>query len=170
MAEIDPDWSIGAKEPSKRQIAKWEKIKSVVSPIGGGLYLSGFPDRDVQDKALDLGIQVMVSCTHAEPEIIPGMSMIRVPFDDNVNELPDQQQINYAVDKICELLDNWEPVLIHCMYGLNRSALVAAHVIAKRLPLMTGDQILAHLRDRRPGALHNALFASAVAELNQTSP
>lgn len=167
MAEYNPDWGIGAPEPTEEQIKQWEAIKYFVSPIGGGLYLTGFPDTPVQEQMRSLGIQVLVSCTLAEPDPIKGITVIRVPFEDNATQLPDQQKIDYAVDKICDLLDNREPVAIHCMYGLNRSALVAAHVMARRLPLLTGEQILQRIRNQRPGALHNALFANAVAELNQ---
>ena len=170
MAEINPDWSIGAKEPTKRQIAKWEAIKYVVSPLGNGLYLSGFPDDSVQNRMKELDIGFMFSCTRAVPPGIPGVAIIRTPFDDNVNELPDLQQLQWSAETIADLVEDGEIVLIHCMYGLNRSALLAAHAMALLDPEMRGKDILTAIRSARPGALHNALFADAVTKLNKTSP
>lgn len=170
MVEYNPDWGIGAPEPTEEQIAKWEAIKYVVSPLGDGLYLSGFPDDAVQARMRELDIEYMFSCTRAEPPAIPGVTTVRTPFDDNVNELPDLEVLTAPAEQISDLLDDGESVLIHCMYGLNRSALLAAHVLALRDPGVNGKDILMAIRNARTGALHNELFASAVAGLNNPAP
>lgn len=165
-SEVNPDWGIGYAEPSPEQIAKWEAIKYQVSPLGGGLYLSGFPDKPVQKKLKKLHIETIVSCTRAEPPHIHNVNIIRVPFDDHVGELPSAELMTSAAEDICKRLDNFEPVLIHCLYGLNRSALLAAHVMARRYPEFSGDFILRRIREQREGALHNPMFAEAVSKLN----
>lgn len=164
---INPDWSIGSKEPSKRQITEWERVKSIVSRVGQGLYLSGFPDDAVISRMKELDIQVMFSCTRAEPPFLPGVAILRIPFDDNVGELPDMTRITFAAEAIVKLLNEGESVLVHCMYGLNRSALLAGYVLALRHPSMSGDDILRQIRMGRPGALHNALYAHTVQSLNK---
>jgi protein-tyrosine phosphatase len=114
----------------------------------------------------ELDIEYMYSCTRAEPPAIPGVTTIRTPFDDNSGELPDLEMLVSAAALIVDLLDDGESVLVHCMYGLNRSSLLAAYAIAMRYPNMSGKEILALIRKSRPGALHNALFADAVSRLN----
>lgn len=166
MANID--WGIGyQQEASQAQIDFWEDIKSRVSKIASNLYLSGFPDELVQREMKRLGIKTVISCTHAEPSIDSrDVLVIRVPFDDDARALPPDDYIAGIVNDANAAMNDGEPVLVHCLYGLNRSALIAAHVLADRDPSLSGSEILAMIRKARPGTLHNELFADAVRKLN----
>ena len=55
-------------------------------------------------------------------------------------------------------------VLSHCGMGLNRSALVAG-LILMQVHGMTGEQAVARLQQRRPGALFNEVFARYLLEV-----
>lgn len=77
------------------------------------------------------------------------------PFTDDA--LPDLARL-HAVGKLgADLIRAGHTVLVHCAMGFNRSALVAG-VILKYLGL-TGPAALSHIRDRRPGALYNKVYA-----------
>jgi protein-tyrosine phosphatase len=54
-------------------------------------------------------------------------------------------------------------VLSHCTSGFNRSALVAGLVLTELG--MPGSAALARIRERRPGALYNQMFAQYLASL-----
>jgi protein-tyrosine phosphatase len=55
-------------------------------------------------------------------------------------------------------------VLVTCHMGLNRSGLVTAMMLHLLTP-MTGERIVAHVREHRPGALCNLHFAKAISAL-----
>lgn len=77
------------------------------------------------------------------------------PFTDDA--LPDRKRL-HAVGKLgADLIKAGHTVLVHCAMGFNRSALVAG-VILKYLGI-TGQAVLDHIRDRRPGALYNKKYA-----------
>jgi protein-tyrosine phosphatase len=54
-------------------------------------------------------------------------------------------------------------VLSHCGMGYNRSALVAGLILHELG--MSGHDVVARLRDRRPGALFNETFAAYLESL-----
>jgi hypothetical protein len=63
-----------------------------------------------------------------------------------------------AVARLCaQAVAAGDTVLVHCLMGLNRSALVAGMVL--RHFGLTGAEAVARLRERRPGALYNDVFA-----------
>ena len=69
------------------------------------------------------------------------------------------EQIQDAIGKLgARLVSSGHKVLSHCALGFNRSALVAGLIL--RYMGLNGEQALAHLRARRPGALFNDAFAS----------
>ena len=158
------------KEPSKRQIAKWDKIKPTISQVDWNLFLSGFPDEEMFDQLRIFGIRSVISCTLTPPPDLIGVGSIRyvlrVPFEDDVGNLPDKETMELAVIAALDKLEQDERVLIHCMYGLNRSALVAGTVMAARHPEMLGADIVKQIKERRSGALHNPLYSYAVSQLN----
>jgi predicted protein tyrosine phosphatase len=78
-------------------------------------------------------------------------------------ELPDLARIEALGVLVADLVRYKRRVLIHCRMGLNRSALVAATALTYLG--MTGEQALAHLRERRPGSLFNETFAAYVQAL-----
>jgi protein-tyrosine phosphatase len=62
-----------------------------------------------------------------------------------------------------EIVGGGRKVLCHCLMGFNRSALVAGLILVHLG--MSGPEALAMLRDRRPGALYNPVFAEYLASL-----
>lgn len=161
MAKHNPDWSIGyGGTPTKEQIALWETVKSKVSYIGGRLYISGYPDEDVQQQMRDFGIKQLISLTQVDPPAIDGVEITRYPMKDSVEV--DKEQVRAAAEHVGRLVFRDEKVLVHCAYGLNRSALVAAQHIANVIgqPYFDweGPEIIRLIRAKRKGALHNPYF------------
>jgi len=68
------------------------------------------------------------------------------------------EQLGYAVSLVLERVKQGEDVLVHCLAGRNRSALVAA-LAYKELEGVTGQQAYDHIMRVRPWALHNWHFA-----------
>jgi hypothetical protein len=159
------DWSVGYNhKPSQEQIDKWEAIKSVVSEVYPHLYITGYPDDSVIQRMKELKIEFLISTTVTPPPSLLYLWVYRVPFMDNKDELPDEKCLADAVHTGTLALYSGRNVLIHCAYGLNRSSLIAAKII-HNLSGMAGPDIVSLIRDKRPGALHNPLYAANVAGL-----
>ncbi len=72
-------------------------------------------------------------------------------------ELPDLTRLEAVAKLGAHLVANGHRVLSHCGLGFNRSALVAGRILhALGMP---GEKVVARLRERRPGALFNEVFA-----------
>jgi hypothetical protein len=78
-------------------------------------------------------------------------------------ELPDLNKLEAVVTLGAHLVANGHAVLSHCGMGFNRSALVAGRIL-HRLG-MPGAAVIERLRERRPGALFNDVFAAHIKEL-----
>ena len=103
------------------------------------------------DGDLDLGI----------PTIPNHMLYVYFPIDDD--ELPDLNKLHALAGLGARLVANGEKVLAHCGMGFNRSALVAGLVLTYLG--MKGEDAVALLREKRPGALFNEDFAAYLAAL-----
>ncbi|HEY2431569.1 MAG TPA: hypothetical protein VGI12_02775, partial [Vicinamibacterales bacterium] len=62
------------------------------------------------------------------------------------------------------LIRSGHRVLSHCGMGFNRSALVAGRIL-HHLGGMSGPAVVERLRERRPGALFNDVFAEHLQSL-----
>jgi len=103
------------------------------------------------DGSLDLGI----------PNIPNHMLYVYFPIRDE--DLPDLSKL-HALDRLgARLVANGEKVLAHCGMGFNRSALVAGLVLTYLG--MRGEDAVALLREKRPGALFNDIFAAYLTAL-----
>jgi protein-tyrosine phosphatase len=103
------------------------------------------------DGDLDLGI----------PNIPNHMLYVYFPiFDEG---LPDLNKLHAVARLGARLVTNGEKVLAHCGMGLNRSALLAGLVLTYLG--MKGEDAVALLREKRPGALFNDNFAAYLAAL-----
>lgn len=78
-------------------------------------------------------------------------------------DLPDLNKLDAVVSLGAQLVGNGQRVLSHCGMGFNRSALVAGRIL-HRLG-MPGEQVVRQLRERRPGALFNDVFAQHILSL-----
>jgi protein-tyrosine phosphatase len=127
------------------------------------LYLSG----EIEDwQALaSLGIDTVVdmdSSVDAGLPQAPGEILyVYHPILDQ--ELPDLVKIDALGRLVADLVASDHRVLVHCRMGFNRSVLVIATALTYLG--MTGAAALDHLRERRPGALFNDVFARHVAGL-----
>lgn len=78
-------------------------------------------------------------------------------------ELPDLPKLHGLARLGAHLVESGETVLSHCGMGFNRSALLAGLILVHLG--MSGEEAVAHLRRRRPGALFNPVFADYLGSL-----
>jgi hypothetical protein len=78
-------------------------------------------------------------------------------------ELPNLNKLEAVVSLGAQLVESGHRVLSHCGMGFNRSALVAGRIL-HRLG-MPGPAVFERLRERRPGALFNEIFAEHIKGL-----
>lgn len=88
------------------------------------------------------------------PSVPNGCLYVYFPIYDQ--ELPDPCKLEAVVALGASLVANGHRVLAHCGMGYNRSALVAG-LIMNRLGIR-GEEVVARLQERRPGALFNEVF------------
>jgi protein-tyrosine phosphatase len=77
------------------------------------------------------------------------------PFRDE--DVPTLHKLHAVARLGAALVTAGERVLVHCQMGLNRSALVAGLVLV--YSGLSGEDAVARLQLRRPGALYNEAFA-----------
>jgi protein-tyrosine phosphatase len=82
------------------------------------------------------------------------------PFKDD--DVPTLAKLHAVAKLGAALIEAGERVLVHCQMGLNRSALVAGLVLV--YSGLSGEDAVARLQERRPGALYNETFAAYLRE------
>lgn len=92
---------------------------------------------------------------HGIPTIHNHVLYIYYPIYDE--DLPDLPKLHGVARLGAQLVQSGHRVLSHCGMGFNRSALVAGLIL--RYLGMDGEEAVTHLRQRRPGALFNLVFA-----------
>ena len=112
-----------------------------------------------------LGIDTVIDMDAGLDECIPttpeGCLYVYFPiYDEN---LPPLTRLLAVGALGAELIRSGHRVLSHCGLGFNRSALVAGMILHKLGS--TGPQIVERIRQRRPGALFNEVFADYLAKL-----
>ncbi len=127
----------------------------------GRLYLSPDIDNWPAIEALDISAVIdldgdLDSGVPTEPDRI---LYIYFPFHDS--DLPNLVKLHAVASLGAELVGKGQKVLCHCLMGFNRSALVAGLILVHLG--MSGRDALAMLRERRPGALYNPVFAEYLA-------
>jgi hypothetical protein len=93
---------------------------------------------------------------------LPG-SCLYVYFPIYDEELPDPARLDAVALMGAHLIRSGHCVLSHCGMGFNRSALVAGRIL--HYLGMSGPDIVDRLRERRPGALFNDIFAEYLRSL-----
>jgi protein-tyrosine phosphatase len=111
------------------------------------------------------GIDTVIDLEGGLDECIPtapnGCLYVYFPIYDEA--LPDLHKLEAVVSLGAHLVANGHRVLSHCGMGFNRSALVAGRIL-HRLGL-PGPACVERLRQRRPGALFNEVFAEHIRSL-----
>jgi protein-tyrosine phosphatase len=95
------------------------------------------------------------------PKTPGAMLYVYYPIFDE--DLPDLPKLDALGRMVAELIEAGRVVLVHCHMGFNRSMLVAATALSYLG--LCGPDILAHMRQVRPGALFNERFAEHVNTL-----
>ena len=123
----------------------------------GRLYIS--PAIREWDPVAALGIDTVFDMEGGLDECIPstpdGCVYVYFPIYDE--ELPPLSRLEALGTLGAALIRSGHGVLSHCGMGFNRSALVAGSILHKLG--MPGPEIVQRIRDRRPGALFNDVFA-----------
>jgi hypothetical protein len=78
-------------------------------------------------------------------------------------ELPNLARLEGIASLGAHLIRSGHRVLSHCGLGYNRSALVAGRILQQLG--MPGPRVLERIRERRPGALFNDVFAAHIESL-----
>src|SRR5262245_5241187 len=129
----------------------------------GGLYLS--PDIDDWSAILAHSISAVIDLDGDLDPGVPttpgGLLYVYFPFQDDA--LPDLEKLHAVAAMGAELVGTGQRVLCHCLLGFNRSALLAGLILVHLG--MSGREAVALLRDRRPGALYNEVFAAYLESL-----
>src|SRR4051812_32327783 len=83
---------------------------------------------------------------------------IYFPINDDNEQLPNMVKLRAIARLGATLIAEGHRVLSHCGMGYNRSAFVAGLIMVEMG--MPGREVVARLRERRPGALFNDGFAA----------
>jgi hypothetical protein len=93
---------------------------------------------------------------------------IYYPIDDDNDKLPNMLKLRAIAQMAATLIAGGHRVLSHCGMGFNRSAFVAGLIMIEMG--MSGPEVVARLRERRPGALFNDGFADCLTALSRQHP
>ena len=101
---------------------------------------------------------------HGVPTLPNHVLYLYFPIYDE--DLPDMAKLHAVARLGASMVEHGHKVLSHCGMGFNRSALVAGLIL--HYLGFTGEEAVALLRSRRPGALFNEVFASYLNSLPQS--
>jgi len=123
----------------------------------GKLYLSGAIQNwePILEKGIDTVIDLEGGVDHGVPTEANKFLYVYLPIHDA--QMPDMDRLHAVAKLGAELVKRGDRVLSHCGLGLNRSALMAALVLMYLG--MDGKTAVERIRQRRPGALYNQVFA-----------
>ncbi len=124
----------------------------------GRLFLSGSIEQwqPVHERGITVVIDLEGDIDHGVPTRADEFLYVYLPIHDG--DLPNLERLHAVARLGAQLVAQGHRVLSHCGMGLNRSALVAGLILMAQG--MTGAQAVEQLRERRPGALFNEVFAN----------
>ena len=130
---------------------------------GGCLYLS--PKITRWETLSERGITVVIDLEGDLDGGVPTLPnhILYVYFPIYDEELPDLPKLHAVARLGADLVRQGHRVLSHCGMGFNRSALVAGLILLNLG--MSGEEVVRHLRQCRPGALFNEVFAGYLQSL-----
>ncbi|PYR57199.1 MAG: hypothetical protein DMF85_14350 [Acidobacteria bacterium] len=123
----------------------------------GLLYISPAIDRweVVEERGIDVIIDLDGNIDTCIPNLPDHCVYVYFPIYDE--QLPNQDRLDAVASLGAQLVRTGHRVLSHCGMGYNRSALMAGLILHKLG--MSGESAIERLRERRPGALFNDIFA-----------
>src|SRR5438477_5699404 len=129
----------------------------------GRLFIS--PAIEDWDTIAHHDIDVVIDLEGGLDECIPNApgSCLYVYFPIYDEQLPDPARLEAVALMGAHLIRSGHRVLSHCGMGFNRSALVAGRILYHLG--VPGAEIVERLRERRPGALFNEVFAEHLKSL-----
>jgi protein-tyrosine phosphatase len=130
--------------------------------VGPGLFIGSRPVHAH-------GFDVLVLCAREiqDPDDYQQIEVVLAPMDDSTLRTDFPQELSTALrarDAVLRALRKGQRVLVTCRQGRNRSGLVCALVL-RELTGWPGKMIVSHLRNLRPGALSNPVYAGYVGGL-----
>jgi len=131
----------------------------------GHLFLSGSIEdwQKVHERGVTVVVDLEGDVDHGVPTAADAFLYVYLPIHDG--DLPNLERLHAVGRLAAELVAKGHRLLSHCGMGLNRSALVAALVLMHHG--MSGPEAVARLRERRPGALFNEVFANYLLGLSR---
>jgi hypothetical protein len=135
----------------------------------GRLFIS--PAIETWETVARYGIDTVIDLEGSLDACIPTSTntclYIYFPIDDDNEKLPNINKLRAVAKLGASLIADGHRVLSHCGMGYNRSALVAGLIMIELG--MPGAEVVARLRERRPGALFNDGFAAFLETFQQTT-
>jgi protein-tyrosine phosphatase len=116
----------------------------------------------LDDHQITVVIDLEGELDHGVPTIPNHILYIYFPIYDE--DLPDAAKLLAVARLGASLVKSGHRVLSHCGMGFNRSALVAGLILMDMG--MNGPEVVTHLRQKRPGALFNEVFAGYLEGLD----
>ena len=121
------------------------------------LFLSGSIEdwTPIHERGIAVVIDLEGDVDHGVPTDANKFLYIYLPIHDA--QMPDMDRLHAVAKLGAELVRRGDRVLSHCGLGLNRSALLAALILMYLG--MDANTAVERIRERRPGALFNQVFA-----------
>jgi protein-tyrosine phosphatase len=137
---------------------------------GGRLFISAAIDNwdAVSRYEIDTVIDLEGDIDTGIPATTNNCLYIYFPIDDDNERLPNMIKLRAIARLGASVIAEGHRVLSHCGMGFNRSAFVAGLILIEMG--MSGPDVVARLRERRPGALYNDGFAECLTTLTASSP
>ena len=129
----------------------------LVNIYEGKLYVSGVIDdwNSVREHEIDTIVDLDGDIDHGVPEDPNRILYVYFPMRDET-ALPNQEKLHALSTMVARLVETDHRVLVHCMWGLNRSCLVAGTVLTHLG--MEGARAVEHLQQINSSALYNPVF------------
>jgi len=115
----------------------------------------------LSEREITVVIDLEGDLDHGVPTIPNHVLYVYFPIYDE--DLPDIPKLHSVARLGAELVRSGHRVLSHCGMGFNRSALVAGLILLEMG--MGAEEVVRHLRAKRPGALFNENFANYLLSL-----
>ena len=117
----------------------------------------------VRRQGVDTVVDLADADAYPPAEQIDGLTYLKCPLVDG-GAVPDPSLTLRLAALVAGLVRDGHRALVHCTFGRNRSGLLATLVVRDLLGL-TGADALAHVRERRDGAVNNDAFAQWLRSL-----